>query len=143
MNSRLKKPTVAVIIPSYKCSETLHRAISSIVKQTHPVEEILVIDDCSPDGVKIKAIAESFPRVKYIRNQTNMCLAGSRNVGLFATNCEIVAFMDADDESHPQRIEIQSKHLTPDSVVTCDVMRISDRRNPEFVHYTQEKIKSK
>lgn len=142
MNDRLNKPTVAVIIPSYKCSETLHRAISSIVKQTRPVEEILVVDDCSPDGSKIKAIAESFPRVKYIRNEVNIGLAGSRNAGLFATNCEIVAFMDADDESHPQRIEIQLKYLTHNSVVTCDFMRIADKAKPEYIYYAKEKIKS-
>ena len=136
------KMAVAVIIPSYKCSETLYRAIASIVKQTYPVEEIIVIDDYSPESDKIKAIAESFPRVKYIRNKTRLGVAGSRNVGLLTTNCKIVALMDADDESHPQRIEIQLKYLTPNSVVTCDVMRITDNARPEYIHYTKEKIKS-
>lgn len=143
MNSRLKKPTVAVIIPSYKCSETLYRAIASVVNQTRPVEEILVIDDCSPDGAKIKAIAESFPRVKYIRNEVNIGQPGSRNAGLLATSCDIVAFMDADDESHPQRIEIQLKYVTNNSVVTCDVMRVANKAKPEYIYYVKEKIKSK
>ena len=113
------------------------------VKQTVPIEEILVIDDCSPDGDKIKAIAESFSRVKYIRNDVNKGLAGSRNVGLFTTDCKMVAFMDADDESHPQRMEIQSKYVTPCTVVTSDIVRVIDGNSPKYVCYKKEKIKSK
>lgn len=142
MKNQFNYSTVAVIIPSYNCSRTIYRAISSVIKQTRPADEIIVVDDCSPDGEKIRAIAKSFPRVKYIRNKTNLGPAGTRNVGLFAADAEVVTFMDADDESHPQRIELQLKHLAPGSVVTCEVVRVAENTEPKYVYYKKEKVKS-
>ncbi|MCU0641465.1 MAG: glycosyltransferase family 2 protein [Candidatus Margulisbacteria bacterium] len=133
---------VTVVIPAYKCAGTLRRAIDSIVNQTHPVDEIIVVDDCSPDGAEIKKIAENFPRVKYIRNQENLGLAGSRNVGLYAARSGAVAFLDADDESHPQRIEFQLRYLTPGSVVTCNVLRLAPDAAPSYSHYTKARVKT-
>lgn len=118
--------TVSLVIPCYRDAATLGRALSSVRAQTRPVDEVLVVDDCSPESAAIAAVLADFPEVRYLRNPVNLGLAGTRNAGLHAATGEIVTFLDADDELHPQKIEFQVRALRPRSVVTCRVRRVGD-----------------
>lgn len=115
---------VSVIIPCYKDAATLRQALGSVCAQTCNIHEVLVINDCSPESDAIEAILRDYPRVVHIRNQQNLGLAASRNVGLHAATGEIVTFLDADDELHPQKIEFQLRVFRPDIAVACKVRRI-------------------
>lgn len=115
-----------MVIPCYRDGDTLGRALSSVRAQTRPVEEVIVVDDCSPESETIQAVLADFPEVRYLRNPVNLGLAGTRNVGLHAATSEIVTFLDADDELHPQKIEFQIRALRSRSAVTCRVRRIGD-----------------
>jgi len=116
-----KMKLVSVIIPCFKDSNTLGRAISSILSQSYPAVEIIVVNDSSPESDAIEALLLDYPMVRYLRNLVNVGLAASRNKGLQAARGEIVAFLDADDEYHPKKIELQLAALEPNTVVTCNL----------------------
>jgi glycosyltransferase involved in cell wall biosynthesis len=115
---------VSVIIPCYKDSQTLGRAIASVIAQSYPLIEIIVVNDCSPESEEIEAVVLHHPEVRYLCNPANVGLATTRNNGLAFARGEIVAFLDADDEYHPEKIELQVAALEPNTVVTCGWLRI-------------------
>ena len=95
----LREPTVhpelvSVVIPCYKQAHFLGEAIDSVLAQTHPHYEIIVVDDGSPDG--IAEVARRYPDVRYIR-QENQGVAAARNTGLRHSRGTYVVFLDADD----------------------------------------------
>ena len=108
---------VSVIIPCYKDSKTLCRAINSVVAQSYKLIEIIVINDCSPETEIIEKYLRNYPRIKYFYNKKNLGLAASRNKGIQLAKGEIVAFLDADDEYHPDKIKIQLEYLEENTVV--------------------------
>ena len=115
---------VSVVVPCYCDAETLPRAIASLNAQTHRPDEIIVVDDGSPEESRIREVIARFEGVRYIRNSENSGLAAARNRGLEHASGDIVTFMDADDEAHPQRIEWQLKYVARDAAVACDVARV-------------------
>ncbi len=115
---------VSVIIPCYKDSKTLPRAINSVVAQSYKPIEIIVINDCSPETKIIEKYLKKYPRIKYFFNKKNLGLAASRNKGIQLAKGEILAFLDADDEYHPDKIRIQLEYLKENTAVTCEVLNI-------------------
>ena len=91
-------PSVAVIMPCFNGAPYLKRALDSVAEQAHPPDEVILIDDGSTDGSV--AVAESHPlaggplRILHSKAGNG---AGTRNVGIAATNCDWLAFLDADD----------------------------------------------
>ena len=97
--------TVSVVIPTYNCAEWLESALRSVVNQTVPVEEILVVDDGSGDNTReVLAPWIKSGSIHYI-HQENRGLPGARNTGARAARGEYVAFLDADDELTPNAIQ--------------------------------------
>lgn len=102
---------VSVVIPCYCCKETIERAVATIAKQTLLPAEVILIDDCSSDGTfeLLKRIQHSYPKgwVKTIFQQTNQGPGSARNRGWEIATQPYIAFLDADDAWHSQKIEIQ------------------------------------
>ena len=124
--------SIAVIIPCYNSTKTLARAIESIVNQSIEVKEIIVVDDYSDNPKKITKICSTFKSVQYIRNIKNIGLAGSRNVGIWAAKSDIIAFLDADDQFHKDKLEIQLRYLSPNNVVSTDAVNIDQKSLLDF-----------
>ena len=97
------RPTVSVVIPCYNQGRFLREAVDSVLRQTCPAAEIIVVDDGSTDGTA--AVAKSFPEVRYLA-QHNQGAPVARNAGLAASTGEFLIFVDADDRLRPQAIEI-------------------------------------
>jgi glycosyltransferase involved in cell wall biosynthesis len=116
---------ISVIIPCYKDSLTLARAIDSVLSQTLRINEIIVVNDASPETSAIEAVLSNYPNVVYIKNVHNKGLAASRNIGVNAATGEIISFIDADDELHPQKIEAQMALFQKRTAFSCRVTRIS------------------
>ena len=93
---------VSVVIPCYKQAHFLPDALQSVLEQSFPAREIIVVDDGSPDGVA--DVVQQFPGVQSIR-QRNRGLAAARNAGLRASHGEYVVFLDADDRLLPNHLE--------------------------------------
>jgi teichuronic acid biosynthesis glycosyltransferase TuaG len=114
---------VSVIIPCYRCSETVERAIHSALSQTLPPAEILLVDDASGDcSLDLLHHLEKVhaPRVKVIPLAKNGGPGLARNAGWESATQPWLAFLDADDAWHPRKLEIQWTWLDahPD-VVLC------------------------
>jgi glycosyltransferase involved in cell wall biosynthesis len=97
---------VAVVIPVYRASY-LADALASVFGQTRPPDEVIVVDDGSPDRVDMTtAIARYGSRVRLL-TQANAGAGAARNRGIAATSAELVALLDADDRWLPRFLERQ------------------------------------
>jgi glycosyltransferase involved in cell wall biosynthesis len=99
---------VSVIIPCYNQAHFLGEAIESVLKQTYPHFEVVVIDDGSTDNTS--EVAARYPGVRCIR-QENRGPAGARNTGIWRSNGSYLVFLDADDRLLPNALEVGLKHL--------------------------------
>jgi glycosyltransferase involved in cell wall biosynthesis len=102
--------SVSAIITAYNSETFIAEAISSVLDQTCPVDDILVVDDGSTD--KTRDIVASFAQrdVRYVY-QENQGPGAARNYGLRETSGEIIAFLDADDVWLKEKTEVQLKFL--------------------------------
>lgn len=101
---------VSVIIPTYKRTDTLDRAIKSVKNQTYDNIEIIVVDD-NANNLKVrnnvKKIVKRYPEIILIENKKNLGGGLSRNEGIKKSKGKYIAFLDDDDEFYPQKIEKQ------------------------------------
>ena len=117
MDCSQKIPMVSVIIPTYKRSEMLPRAIASVLGQTYSNIQVVVVDDNNPDTEYRNNTAQLMERysadtrVKYIKHSKNMNGSVARNTGINNSDGEIVAFLDDDDFYYPEKIEKQVTYL--------------------------------
>ncbi len=100
---------ISVIIPTYNRCELLQRAVLSVLKQTRPADEIIIIDDGSTDGTA-ELIPKKFPQILYSR-QENKGVSAARNAGIESASGEWIAFLDSDDTWLPRKLEYQQKSL--------------------------------
>jgi glycosyltransferase involved in cell wall biosynthesis len=115
----VNQPTVTTIIPAYRAAGTIGRAVDSVLRQTCPPEEILVVDDGSPDDIAA-AIRPYRERVTLIR-KANGGAASARNLGLDRARGELIAFLDADDYWEPDKLKRQLAIFAqyPELGLTC------------------------
>jgi glycosyltransferase involved in cell wall biosynthesis len=116
--------SVSVVIPCYNDAATLARAVDSVVSQTYPNIEIIVVNDCSPQTDLIEKCINNYPKIRYLRNHENVGLAATRNHGLNIARGEIVAFLDADDEYLPDKIKFQVEALEENTIITCGLVNV-------------------
>ena len=101
--------TISVIIPAYNAQEYISRTLNSVVTQSLPPLEIIVIDDGSTDNTD--KITQSFgDKITYIR-QENQGVAAARNLGIAMASAQWVAFLDSDDEWLPDKLQKQTDIL--------------------------------
>lgn len=98
-------PSVSVIIPTLNRPELLREAIKSVLQQTPPANEIIIVDDGSlppVDAAKLKT--EFGSSIKVLRNEESQGLAWARNQGAMAASSQYVAHMDDDDLFAPKTL---------------------------------------
>ena len=110
-------PLVSIIIPTYNSAHFLPECLNSALLQSYDNIEIIVIDDGSTDNTP--DVIQPFTEHIIYRKQENRGLAGARNAGLTASTGEFIAWLDADDIAHPDRILLQANYLfnNPDAVL--------------------------
>jgi glycosyltransferase involved in cell wall biosynthesis len=101
--------SVSVVIPAYNSVATIGRAIDSVLAQTQPPDQIIVVDDGSTDGTAV-AVSEYGGRIDYTW-QPNAGPGAARNRGIQEAKYPWIAFLDADDEWLPDRLERQIRIL--------------------------------
>lgn len=98
-------PLVSAVIPAFNAGRFLSAAIESVLAQTIPDIEAIVVDDGSTDDTA--AVARRYgSRVSYLR-QENAGVAAARNLGISVSRAELVAFLDSDDTWMPHKIQTQ------------------------------------
>ena len=100
-------PVVSVIMPVYNDAVLVGRAVESVLEQTFPNFELIVIDDCSTDGLTESLSALNDPRIKVLHHEQNKGAAAARNSGITQARGDYVAFLDADDCWLPDKLERQ------------------------------------
>ena len=96
--------TVSVVIPAFNAARYLGAALGSVLAQTLPPAEIVVVDDGSTDDTA--QIAQAFPGVRLVPRDHGG-IAAARNAGVAATSAHWIAFLDADDLWLPDKLERQ------------------------------------
>ena len=96
---------VSVIIPTYNRVKFLPACINSVLKQSIPVEEIIVVDNNSSDGT-VNYIRDKFKMVRVLIER-NKGVSFARNLGILNSKNNWVAFLDSDDEWMPDKIQKQ------------------------------------
>ncbi len=98
------KNKISVIIPAYNAANFIKESLDSILHQTYPVTEIIVVDDGSTDDTK--SVVKEFENVTYI-HQPNQGTAVALNTGIEAATGDFLALLDHDDLWHENKIEKQ------------------------------------
>ncbi len=104
--------TFSVIIPTYNNASTLARALDSVLAQTHPAHEIIVVDDGSTDDAR-EVVAAYGERVIY-QYQQNAGVSAARNAGARMATGNWLAFLDADDTFAPDRLALHAGWIERD-----------------------------
>jgi glycosyltransferase involved in cell wall biosynthesis len=109
MPETLHRGTVSVVIPTHNRRHLLPRALASCAIQTHPLEEIIVVDDGSTDGTAefVRGWAGREPRVRLVRLEENGGAQAARAAGIRECRSEWVAFLDSDDELLPGSVAVR------------------------------------
>jgi glycosyltransferase involved in cell wall biosynthesis len=106
-------PIFSVIIPAYMADKYLGEAIQSVLNQTFPDFEVVIVNDASPDNTT--AVVASFfydSRIKYIEHPQNRGLPATRNTAVRASSGRYIALLDADDVFHPEKLQAHFDFLT-------------------------------
>jgi len=132
---------VSVIIPTYNRAATLERAIQSVLVQTSPAMEIIVVDDASTDNTA-ELLQQYADKIKIISKEQNRGVSFSRNAGIQIAGGDWIAFLDSDDQWEPRKLEKQTSFhaAQPNLLISqCDEIWIRNgvRVNPMAKHAKQ------
>ncbi len=107
----MKDSLFSVVVPCYSQAEFVGDAIRSVLEQTYPDFELVVVDDASPDDTARVVAGFSDPRIKVVTHGKNRGLSASRNSGIAASTGDIVALLDADDMFHRDKLKLHAAFL--------------------------------
>ncbi len=139
-------PLVTVGIPCFNAEETIRRAVVSVLSQTWPQREILIVDDASTDGSRmiLEKLERTQPEIRVIWHERNRGFPEAANRLLAEARGEFIAFLGDDDESAPRRLERQYRRIIeyeaahPGAFVLCysgrDVVP-AGAETPAFQHH--------
>lgn len=103
---------VSIIMPSYNTANYIAASIQSVLDQTYPNWELIIVDDCSTDNTDaVIAPFLSDTRIRYLKNEQNSGAAISRNRALREAKGRWVAFLDSDDLWYPAKLKTQLKFM--------------------------------
>ncbi|MDR0868439.1 MAG: glycosyltransferase [Planctomycetota bacterium] len=141
-------PQISVIVPVYRVERFLSRAVKSILAQTFADFELLLVDDCSPDGsgAMCDKFAVQDKRVRVIHKPQNGGSSQARKTGLDAARGNFIACVDADDWLEPNFLSSLYEKITAENAALawCDYWQddlgVATYNNQDFHGLTKEDI---
>ena len=129
---------VSIVIPTYNSAEFLPEAIDSVLKQTYPHKEIIVVDDGSTDNTE--SLVQSYSNQIIYLKKKNQGPASARNFGIKESRGNFIAFLDADDYWLPEKLSDQVEFfaLNPEIKIVHTnawIMEETETIFPVFVNY--------
>ncbi|MDB5046173.1 MAG: putative glycosyltransferase [Deinococcus sp.] len=133
-------PLVSVIIPAYNSAQYLPEAIESVLGQTYPHVEAVIVNDGSTDQSEqvLQEYQARDPRVKVVY-QNNQGLPSARNTGIQASSGQFLCYLDADDVIQPEKIQRQLEYLLAHPEIDL-VYSDYTRADPNLQFLTEELI---
>lgn len=137
---KVNEPLITIGITTYNCASTIRRAVESALHQKWVNKEIVIVDDCSSKDtlVELKKLSQEAELVRVFYQAENRGVAATRNRIIEEARGEWIVFFDDDDESHPDRIEIQwkrcvdyEKQFANGSPAICHTSRVLKYLNGE------------
>lgn len=107
------QPLVSVIMPCYNMEKYVADSIASVVRQTYPHWELLIVDDASTDGTVeiVKNLCNNDDRIHFEVKAKHSGIADTRNLCIQMAKGRFLAFLDADDIWHPEKLETQVRFM--------------------------------
>lgn len=113
------RPFFTVVIPTYNREILLVKTLQSVLRQTWPHYEVIVVDNCSTDNTEevMAGWCAKDERIRYIRHEQNFERSVSRNTGMKNARGDFLTFLDSDDLALPDNLERAAAyvHKYPDS----------------------------
>lgn len=106
-----RAPRVSVIITAYNRERMIGEAVASVLGQTMPDFEVVVVDDGSTDRTAEMVSAIRDPRLRLVAHDHNRGIPSARNTGLEVATGRYIAWLDSDDLARPARLEVQAAYL--------------------------------
>lgn len=134
---------VTIVTPAYNAAAYLSATINSILCQTYPHWELLIIDDCSTDDtVKIASSFLGDQRIRLLRQPQNQGAISARNRGISEAKGRFVAFLDSDDLWRPSKLAVQIDAMRRHhAALSFTSYRVFSSRGIEHgVHIVPEKV---
>jgi glycosyltransferase involved in cell wall biosynthesis len=121
----MDQPLVSIITPAYNSEKYLDETIRSVLAQTYPHWELIIVDDGSKDNTAamVQAWAKKDERIRYIY-QENQRMASARNNGIRHAMGKYIAFLDHDNLFLPRKLEVQVAYLEANSGVGVSYAKI-------------------
>lgn len=129
---------VSIITPMYKGAAFVGETIQSVLAQSYRDWEMIIVDDCSPDGgagiMEVKKYTHD-SRIKLIESKQNRGSSGARNIALKEAKGRYIAFLDSDDIWHPEFLEKQMAflHKKEAPLVFSSYRRIDENTKEELL----------
>lgn len=116
------RPLISLIVPVYRTAATLPTCVESVLSQTYPALELILVDDGSPDGAGeiCDRYAARDTRVRVL-HQTNRGVSAARNAGLAVAQGEYIGFLDSDDWAEPDLLETLLQPFLQDAALDVSV----------------------
>ncbi len=128
----MKLKHMSVVIVTRDRKKELLDCLESISNQSRKPDEIIVVDNGSKEDVK-RTFVKRFPKIKFIRSETNLGGAGGRNLGLQNTSGKFILFMDDDAMAEPDMIKELLKVMEKDSKIGIVQPKIYEKERPNFI----------
>ncbi|MGY5796039.1 glycosyltransferase family 2 protein [Rheinheimera faecalis] len=104
---------VSIVLPVYNAKKFVDETIQSVLNQTYTDWELIIVDDCSPDGtfIYLQDKYKDYSNIKIFKNEVNSGAGVTRNRALKEASAKKIAFLDADDIWLPTKLEKQLGHM--------------------------------
>ncbi len=122
MIDKLNLPLVSVVIATYNGERFIREQLDSVLLQSYPNLEIIIVDDCSSDNTRtiLDDYAEKYPQIKLFKNESNLGYQKNFEKGFLLATGDYVAPCDQDDIWLPTKIEVLLKNSNDYAIVYCD-----------------------
>jgi glycosyltransferase involved in cell wall biosynthesis len=133
---------VSVIMPSWNTGRYIAQSIQSVVNQTYPNWELVLVDDCSTDDTDAVVAGFHDERIRYFKNEHNSGAAVTRNRALREAQGEWIAFLDSDDLWSPEKLERQLRFMKEKGCVFSyhDYEKIDEDSKPLNIYVTGPEV---
>lgn len=109
MSKTDKDTLISIVMPAFNSEKYIEVAITSVINQSYPTWELIVIDDCSKDNTVqvIRELSKKDERIRFIINGENLGVSATRNKGISLANGNWIAFLDSDDMWEESKLQKQ------------------------------------